>query len=184
MLEYKRIAQSIAPNKLLLTNFPFEIPAEWDNEVKAVVSTDPRSIVDLPFAKNRICLLDSESPTLLTPSDGSEFDYFLFGGILGNVDEFDMDKTRLLRVHEFPTRNLGNVQMSTDTAAICAKMIVIDKNSFETIPFIDRPEISIDDCEKVIMNFRYICGDNGEPLMSPEILELIKAESLELDFLE
>ena len=37
--------------------------------------------------KSKVCLLDEQHEKDLCPDDSENFDYFLFGGILGNVDE-------------------------------------------------------------------------------------------------
>lgn len=63
-------------------------------------------------------------------------------------------------------------------------MIVVDGKTFADIPFVDRPEIAINETEKVIMDFRYIKGPNGEPLMAPGVLELIKNVDFDLDSME
>lgn len=100
------------------------------------------------------------------------------------VDEFDFDRTAVLRQHGYHSRHLGNMQMSTDTAAICTKMIALDQIPFDSIPFLDRPEIEVSPQERVIMNFRYIRGNNGSPIMAPGVLELIKSEDLDIGLLE
>ena len=85
----------------------------------------------LPAAKclalEETCLLDSEAEQELSSLDlqghhqqkGSAVKYFLVGGILGNVDEMDEDRTSELRCRNFGmARNLGRQQMTADTAAI------------------------------------------------------------------
>lgn len=42
---------------------------------------------------------------------------------------FFLDRTSVLRELSFPTRNLGNLQMTTDTAIYVAKRIVEDKGN-------------------------------------------------------
>ena len=74
--------------------------------------------------------------------------------------------------------------MSTDTAAICAKKILVDQIPFTAIEFIDRPEIDVTESEKIIMNFRYIKGEDGLPSMSPEVLNLIKNVDFDFDLME
>lgn len=154
------------------------------------------SIADLGLDFKKICLMDSEATEILSPDDSSKYTHILLGGILGNgkynilvaliilVDEFDFDRTSLLRKLGFPGRHLGNMQMSTDTAAICAKKIVVDRIPFSTINFIDRPEIDITESEKIIMNFRYIMGEDGLPSMAPEVLNLIKNVDFDFDLME
>ena len=162
----------VGKGNLLITNFPHEIDSSnWEG-----VCFEKKSINDLKIPLERICLLDSEAGEKMCPEDSDKFDYFLFGGILGNVDEFDMDRTSVLRVKGFPTRSLGSMQMTTDTAVRVSKMILIDKIPFENISFVDRPEFPIDEIEgeRLVMNFRYVKDENGEPLICPEVLQLLK----------
>ncbi|KAG8752990.1 hypothetical protein FRC14_006535, partial [Serendipita sp. 396] len=92
------------------------------------------------IGKERICLLDPKSPIELSPNDGDGiFDWFLFGGILG--DDPPRDRTGELRTMGFPTRHLGPVQMTTDTALGVTKMVVKDDVPLNSIPYIDRPTI-------------------------------------------
>lgn len=165
----------VGADKLMITNFPNEIDFESDRwkGIRFLKS----SINDINIPIERICLLDSEATSELTPSDCENFDYFLFGGILGNVDEFDFDRTSVLRVKGFPTRSLGSMQMTTDTAVRVSKMILIDSIPFDSIRFVDRPEFPIEgETEKLVMNFRYVKDEDGEALICPEILELLKED--------
>ena len=82
--EYRRIAEQICPSKLIITNFSHEIPQDWPASIKENIIIHEASIKDLDFPIHKICLMDSESPKLLEPSDCSQFSYFLLGGILGN----------------------------------------------------------------------------------------------------
>lgn len=167
----------VGEGNLLITNFGHEIetPEKWKG-----INFIKESINDLKIPMERICLLDSEASEEMCPGDVEKFDYFLFGGILGNVDEFDFDRTSVLRIKGFPTRSLGSMQMTTDTAVRVSKMILIDQMAFPTIPFVDRPEFPIDQNqesgEKLVMNFRYVKGENGEPLICPEVLQLLKED--------
>lgn len=74
--------------------------------------------------------------------------------------------------------------MSTDTAAVTTKIIVANGIPFESITFVDRPEIAIDDMERIIMNFRYIADESGQPIMAPGVLDLIKSVDFDLDNME
>ncbi|KAJ9097173.1 hypothetical protein QFC21_004842 [Naganishia friedmannii] len=68
-----------------------------------------------PIPISKVCLLDPKAERVLSPEDGEEgvFEYFLFGGILG--DDPPRDRTGELRRMGFETRHLGSVQMTTDT---------------------------------------------------------------------
>lgn len=174
----------VGDGNLMITNFGESLEEEEErwNGVKFL----KESVNDLNVPIERICLLDSEATEDLSPGDADQFDYFLFGGILGNVDEFDLDRTSVLRVKGFPTRALGSMQMTTDTAVRVSKMILVDRTPFPAIPFTDRPEFPIaGDTEKLVMNFRYVRGEDGEPLICPEVLELLKNDfDFNLDSLE
>lgn len=161
----------VGDGNLLITNFPHD-----STSMHRGITFSKESINDLNVPLERICLLDSESPSVLSPDDVDKFDYFLFGGILGNVDEFDFDRTSVLRVKGFPTRSLGSMQMTTDTAVRVSKLILIDSVPFPSIPFIDRPEFPVSPTEKLQMNFRYVRGEDGQPLICPEVLELLKED--------
>lgn len=173
----------VGEHNLFITNFEHNLPLPRDrwNGIKFL----KESVNDLNVPLERICLLDSEAQEELNPGDVKEFDYFLFGGILGNVDEFDFDRTSVLRVKGFPTRSLGSMQMTTDTAVRVSKMILIDRIPFPSIPFVDRPEFLVNENEKLVMNFRYVKGEDGEPLICPEVLELLKKDfDFDLETLE
>ena len=176
----------VGPERLIITNFNHSLKGERECDLSGIQFMK-ESINDLQeIPKERICLLDSEASEELNPADVGNFDYFLFGGILGNVDEFDFDRTSVLRVKGFPTRSLGSMQMTTDTAVRVTKMILLDKIPFPTIPFCDRPEFDMpESSEKLIMNFRYVKGSEGEPLICVKVLELLKKDfDFNLDSLE
>jgi len=95
-LEYIAIAEETreAGGRFLLSSLPaaFQVPAA----LTAIPSFTPeqRSVEDIYAAnKSRVCLLDPAAAKDLSPEDASEFDVFLFGGILG----------RELVLHSAPT---------------------------------------------------------------------------------
>jgi len=117
-----------------------------------------------------VCLLDPKAASPLAPQDGKQFQWFLFGGILG--DDPPRDRTSELRAHGFPSRHLGEVQMTTDTALAVTKTVVVDKVPLEEIPYVDFPTITFNRNESVEMPFRYI-SRNGEPVLPPGMRELL-----------
>ncbi|KAK0524289.1 hypothetical protein OC842_005880 [Tilletia horrida] len=147
--------------------------------------------------KSQICLLDPKAPRALTfrdfrrsatdatASDGSSgevdtvdgpFDWFLFGGILG--DDPPRDRTASLRELGFPRRHLGGVQMTTDTALGVTKRVVEDdfrlnlpdsqadeghasraeggNRVTQAFTWVDQPELKFGPGEAVEMPFRYM----------------------------
>ena len=143
----------------------------------------------------KICLLDPKAPLKLDVSDAAKysapssskqrdgpFDYFLFGGILG--DDPPRDRTASLRTMGFPGRHLGKIQMTTDTALGVTKRVVEDglhlhlpaseedqaaQESEESgrgngkLRFVDHPEIRFGGGESVEMPFRYMVEDQANP---------------------
>ncbi|KAH8112776.1 DUF431-domain-containing protein [Phellopilus nigrolimitatus] len=117
--------------------------------------------------KSRVCLLDPKAEKELSPEDGEgTFDWFLFG------DDPPRDRTAELRKLGFPTRHLGNIQMTTDTALGVTKIVVHDKVKLQDISYADFPTIIFNAKESVEMPFRYIAA-NGEPTLPPGMRELL-----------
>jgi len=133
-----------------------------------------QGVLDLMKARGvpleKVCLLDPKAPDALAPDDGDMFDWFLFGGILG--DDPPRDRTSELRALGFPGRHLGSVQMTTDTALGVAKRVVVDKEQLDKLPYVDFPTITFNAKESVEMPFRYIVQD-GQPHMPPRMRELL-----------
>jgi len=118
----------------------------------------------------KVCLLDPKAEKELSPEDGDgRFRWFLFGGILG--DDPPRDRTKELRVLGFPSRRLGPVQMTTDTALGVTKLVVHDKVPLESINFIDHPTIKFNAKESVEMPFRYVSDKDGNPMLPPGMRE-------------
>lgn len=134
-----------------------------------------QSVMDLmkshAIPLDKVCLLDPKAPKELSPEDGDgRFSWFLFGGILG--DDPPRDRTGELRVLGFPTRHLGPIQMTTDTALGVTKLVVHDKTPLNQIPFVDHPTIRFNAKESVEMPFRYI-ADKSEPILPPGMRQLL-----------
>jgi ribosome biogenesis SPOUT family RNA methylase Rps3 len=176
-IEYQRILECVGYQNFCVTNFAPQagnsLPFKYD----------PRSIVEMGIPLERICLLDSESPSELVPEDSGQFDVLLLGGILGNVDEFDMDRTSILRKHGFPTRNLGHMQMTTDTAVKTAFIILSQQKKFTDIQFIDRPNLIGPTGQQFVSDFRYLILPDGSPDIDPLILQEMEKE-FDFDLLE
>ncbi|KDN52075.1 hypothetical protein K437DRAFT_254629 [Tilletiaria anomala UBC 951] len=159
----------------------------------------------------KVCLLDPKAPRAIDVSDAGKypapakqaecdtrdgpFDYFLFGGILG--DDPPRDRTASLRTMGFPGRHLGKIQMTTDTALGVTKRVVEDGMHLNLprseqgaseeggrgnggLVWVDHPEIKFGGGASVEMPFRYMAEDAGvkdkRPLMPPGMRELIKSD--------
>ncbi|CAD6584470.1 MAG: hypothetical protein ASARMPRED_001777 [Alectoria sarmentosa] len=119
--------------------------------------------------KGRVCLLDPAATVELSPDDGTKFNVFLFGGIL--------DRTSELRKKGFRGRSLGPIQMTTDTAVRVTRTVIQQKVPLKDIPYVDYPELQIDEHESTEMPFRYVKTADGLPCMPEGMMDLIKADS-------
>ena len=75
------------------------------------------------------------------------------------------DRTSELRKKGFPSRRLGPVQMTTDTAVRVARMVVESKIPLDKIPHVDFPELKLNRHETTEMPFRYVTDEKGNPIM-------------------
>lgn len=85
-LEYRSIAQESAEAgaRFILSSVPkvLSLPSELRDPELLII--EHLSVEDLfQETLGRICLLDPAAPVDLSPEDGTKFDVFLFGGILG-----------------------------------------------------------------------------------------------------
>jgi ribosome biogenesis SPOUT family RNA methylase Rps3 len=144
------------------------------NEPAASYRVHTQSVMELLEQDNvpitRVCLLDPKAQIALSPEDGKIFDHFLFGGILG--DDPPRDRTSELRQLGFPSRHLGPMQMTTDTALGVTKRVVDDKVQLNAIPYVDSPTITFNAKESVEMPFRYIVNGK-EPILPSGMRELL-----------
>ncbi|KAG2120321.1 hypothetical protein BD769DRAFT_1480142 [Suillus cothurnatus] len=87
-------------------------------------------------------------------------------------DDPPRDRTSELRQLGFPSRHLGPMQMTTDTALGVTKQVVDDKVQLNAIPYVDSPTIIFNAKESVEMPFRYIVNGK-EPILPPGMRELL-----------
>ncbi|KAH3665410.1 hypothetical protein OGAPHI_003594 [Ogataea philodendri] len=177
-LEYCQIIRDVGKDNLILTSLPGQIK---EDDIPLCLremglnwtTKDTTEFLDLNTAK--LCLLDPRAEIDLQPADKLKFDYFVFGGILG--DHPPRDRTSELK-HKLgcETRRLGHLQMTTDTAVRTTKLIV-EGTKFEDIKFIDYPEIRYNIHEATEMPFRYVLNDQNEPILPEGMLNLIKKDS-------
>lgn len=171
LIEYKHISTFLEDGKLIFTN----VKNPNDKEILSKLgNTMEESITELAF--NNSCVLDPEAKDILSPKD--DFDYLIFGGILGDYPARKRTKEGItdkmpenIRVS---SRNLGDKQMATDTAVLVGKLINSGIN-FENIQFVDEVEIDFGDGESVQIPFRYVVKD-GYPILAPGAIEYLAKE--------
>ena len=94
-LEYQAIARETAAtpsgSRFYLSSLPPALAADLPPALAplaasgALVATDKDVETYSGMAKERICLLDPQAPAELAPEDGELFEWFVFGGILGEL---------------------------------------------------------------------------------------------------
>ena len=81
--------------------------------------------------QDNICFMDMRGPQILNPKDAETFDFLIFGGILG--DHPPQDRAKDMREQFSNVRQLGTIQMTTDTALLVSREIMEEGRSFETL---------------------------------------------------
>ncbi|KAK7204787.1 SAM-dependent RNA methyltransferase [Myxozyma melibiosi] len=183
LLEYLAVSKDVGgADHFFLTSMNPDLHASLPPQLadKSVVTTTTDEVIALPAvsaaaAAGRVCLLDPGAEQELVPEDGDRFDWYVFGGILG--DHPPRDRTAELRRYGFAGRRLGPVQMTTDTAIRVTKTVVEERLPLDKIPYVDFPELRWSRRESTEMPFRYVADANNEPIMPEGMRELIKADA-------
>lgn len=181
-LEYRTIAQECgdAGSRFVVCSVPesMDLSALSTDELVNKVEVTTKSEEELfesEYKAGRVCLLDPKAEQDLGPSDGQRFSVFLFGGILG--DDPPRDRTVELRKKGYPARRLGPIQMTTDTAVRITRLVLQEQRCLDQLPYVDFPELKIDEHESTEMPFRYLANEDGKPIMPDGMLELIKKDA-------
>ena len=167
LIEYKHISKTVGKNNVWFTNIP-------GSQIKKLSSFGKVLTKSIKFLNlENACILDPESDSTLTPRSSSNFQYFIFGGILG--DNPPKKRTNLELTQFLPNAksfNIGKAQMSTDNAVYVTKKI-IEGTPLKEIPFQDEIEIKLNKIESTILPYRYALV-NGKPLYSKELVRYLK----------
>ncbi len=171
LLEYRHMSSIVGKENIWFTN----VKDEMDRKKLSVLGTAKKESATSLGLRN-VCVLDLPGEGVLLPSDKNEFDYVVFGGILG--DNPPKGRTKPLRdaliAQGAAMRNLGEVQMSTDTAVLVTKMI-LDGTPFEKIDFIDNLVIETAPNEEVELPYRYV-SRKGKPVLPPGLIEKLSKD--------
>jgi ribosome biogenesis SPOUT family RNA methylase Rps3 len=168
LIEYKHISEIVGRENLVFTNIKKEKDVEVLEQIGKVIKN---SVSELKL-KN-VCVLDPESDKTLDSKNSKSFEYFVFGGILGDYPPKKRTKKELTQfVKDASVFNIGKKQMPTDNAVYVVNEIIKGKN-ISDLKFKYKIEIPIKEGESVDMPYNYILVDE-KPLISKELLEHIK----------
>lgn len=171
LIEYKHMSSFVGKNNLLITN----LKDKKDRfKLEKYALTDSCSVLDLNL--NNACLLDAKTDKVLSSADAKGFDYFIFGGILGDFPEQGRTEKYLTsKLKNVEVRNLLDKQMPTDNAVAVTKLIA-DGNSIYDLKFKDNLVINIKKGkfeESVELPFRYVLIE-GKPFVSKDLIDYLK----------
>ncbi|HIH39116.1 TPA: hypothetical protein HA219_00100 [Candidatus Woesearchaeota archaeon] len=164
ILEYRHMSEFVGKENLIFTN----IPKKEAHKLEKFGKVHSESVLQLNF--RNCCLLEMNTDKELVNSDKNKFDYFIFGGILG--DNPPKGRTKILHKLKCEMRNLGSEQLSTDTAVLVTKMI-LDGKKLSEIEFKDTIELELKDGEDIILPYRYVIK-NGKPVLPKGLFEMLR----------
>jgi len=168
IIECEQMGKYIQKERLWYTNMP-SCPAQLTDS--GICHAKPFTQLNLDARK--ICVLDPTAKQILSSDDAKQFDYFVFGGILGDK-EFDGRTGRLVtsKQNGVVIRNLGPKHLATDTAVLVAKLLLEGKK-YEDIRFAVEVEIEINENESVTLPFAYVIMD-GKAMISEKLVEHLR----------
>lgn len=167
-IEYENISNIVGKKNLWFTNIKNKREAR---KLEKIGKPIKESVSKLGL-KN-ICVLDPEAKKTLNKKDADKFDYFIFGGILGDYPPRKRTKKELTKyIKNNNARNIGKIQMSTDNAVYTVFHISLGKN-MKNMKFKDNITIKINEFESFDMPYRYNIV-KGKPFMSMKIIDYLK----------
>lgn len=171
-IEYKHISKIVGKNNLWFTNIKKESER---NKLKKLGRVFKESVASLNLTHS--CILDPEAKQTLKPKEAKKFDFFIFGGILGDYPPRKRTKQELTNKIKFKAgkRNIGKEQMSTDNAIYTVKQICKGKK-LEKLKFQNIAEIKINKILTIELPYNYNLVNN-KPLISKELITYLKRNS-------
>ena len=171
LLEYTHISEIVGKENLIFTNIKKQ---EDKEQLEKLGQVEEKSIKELKYPN--LCILDPAASQTLSPLDKKEFEYLLFGGILGDWPPQQRTKKELSSKMDAERRNLGEQQMSTNTAVYVAKKIM-DGKKFSEFEFVEQLLIPVEDGEEIELPFRFVVED-GKPVLAPGYIEFVKKQDV------
>lgn len=166
-MEYEHISKTVGKENLMFTNVKGKKGQELLSKLGEVYS---KSVTELDL-KN-VCILDPAAKKTFISSDSKKFDYLIFGGILGDYPMRQRTKDELSDKMSGDIRNIGEKQMSTNTAVYVVHKIC-NGNTLNDFEWQDDLIIKTGKDEEVILPYRYVKED-GKLIMPEHLIEHIK----------
>lgn len=169
IIEYKSISKIIGRNNLIFTNVSKKDLKKLEKFGKVFT----KSVKNLNIDLHKACVLDPLAQKALEPHEAGKFQYYIFGGILGDEKLNGRTSHELTKfLSNSSKRNIGKAQFSTDNAVYVTSQIINGKSQ-DKIEFQDSIEIPINKIESVILPYRYPLV-SGKPRISPKLIDYLK----------
>ena len=166
-LEYKHISDFAGKENVIFTKIKGLKTIE---KLKKLGTVYEKSVKDMKFPN--ACILDPHAIETLSPKDN--FDYLIMGGVLGDNPPKKRTSKETTSKMNIPVRNLGEKQMSTNTAAYVA-LKINQGVPLEKIEFEDQLIIKVSPSEEIILDFPYV-KENGKLVLPEGYIEMAKTE--------
>lgn len=169
LIEYESLSSIVGKSNVWFTN----IQKKDIQKLSVYGKVFTESVQQLEINLKRACVLEPLATHELKPSETSQFDYYIFGGILG--DEKLNGRTQkeltqfLKKAHQ---RTIGKKQFSTDNAVYVTNEIVKGV-SLKKQHFQDSLEVHFNKIESVILPYRYPLV-KGKPRISSKLIVYLK----------
>lgn len=191
IMEYKSISNLVGKNNLWFTNikkkdmnklkkygvvFNQSVKKLFNSQDNKLTHLENREIIVNTIAGRMeglafFCILDPEAKKELKPNE--KFDFFIFGGILGDNPPRKRTSPELSRFFpEWEKRNIGKKQFSTDNAVFVTNQIEKGKK-FSDLKFQEGLEIKTGRYDSVELPYLYPLINN-KPRISKELVSYIK----------
>lgn len=168
IIEYKHISKIVGKKNLWFTNIKKKDVAK----LSKYGSVFEQSVQKMNIKD--VCILDPESSKELTPIVADQFEYFVFGGILGDHPPRKRTEEELSQfMPTLPKFNIGKDQMSTDNAVYVVHQIASGKQ-LSKLSFQNEVEIKINKIESTILPYKYTLV-KGKPLISLALIKFLKS---------
>lgn len=167
VIEYKHISKIIGRKNLWFTNIKKKDFTKLSKYGKVMNG----SVKSLKLKNS--CILDPESFYQLNYTKANKFEYFIFGGILGDFPPKKRTKEELSKfLSKVPRFNIGKEQMSTDNATYTVKKILAGR-TLKSLQFQNSLNIKINKILSTHLPYQYNVV-KGKPLVSLELIKFIK----------
>ena len=155
VLEYAHIAEMVGKKNLLFTNVK-----KGAAKIKGLGRVYKESIRELQFPA--AVVLDPAAKNMLSKTDAKSA-YIILGGILGDHPPRARTKEELSMHVDYPVRNLGKKQFSTDTAVYVAQQLLAGKK-LQFLRLQESITITLNAVESFDLPFTFVMK-GGKPLL-------------------